>query len=293
MSEPEKPPRVGIGMPVYNMADTVKDAVQSLLSQTYGDFELLISDNASSDGTEALCRALAESDRRIRYVRQQVNLGAAGNFRYVFANASPSPYFMWASADDIWNPRFLEVMVAGLEDDDLAASAFSVIRTRGTPGGDYTVSSLEELQARPLLTRLARFILQPDSRGKANLIYSLFRRRALEDAGVSFGSSEYGADMLFVFKVLLYGPVIVSPDPLFAKRHTETASGPGPFAYVWLNLIHCWRYPQVVANARGGPLLVLLTTFLGITKFVRDLAFWSKGIARGAVSRMKRKNASR
>src|SRR5437588_11637496 len=73
-------PAVSVGMPVYNMAATIREAVMSLLAQTFTDFELLIGDNASTDGTEEICRELAASDTRIRYVRHSENLGPTANF---------------------------------------------------------------------------------------------------------------------------------------------------------------------------------------------------------------------
>ena len=69
-------PKVSIGMPVYNGAPFIREAIESLLSQTFTDFELVISDNASTDRTEAICREYAEKNQRIRYVRQSENRGA-------------------------------------------------------------------------------------------------------------------------------------------------------------------------------------------------------------------------
>ena len=71
-----KSPRVSIGMPVYNGAAFLKESLDSLLSQTYGDFELIISDNASTDETESICRSYAAGDPRVRYQRQEENRGA-------------------------------------------------------------------------------------------------------------------------------------------------------------------------------------------------------------------------
>jgi len=104
---------VSIGMPVYNGADFLEQAIESVLSQTFSDFELIISDNASTDGTEALCRGFAAKDSRIRYIRQPFNLGAVGNFRFVLDEACGS-YFMWAAADDLRSPDFLAENVAFL-----------------------------------------------------------------------------------------------------------------------------------------------------------------------------------
>lgn len=100
-------PVISIGMPVYNGLPHLRDAIESLLNQTFRDFELIISDNASDDGTEQLCKDFAASDSRIRYIRQPRNLGALRNFAIV-REAATCTYFMWAAADDSWRPRFLE-----------------------------------------------------------------------------------------------------------------------------------------------------------------------------------------
>ena len=99
-SESAKLPRVSIGMPVFNGDKFIREALDSLLAQTFTDFELIISDNASTDRTEAICREYAERDKRIRYVRQAENLGPAANFRFVLDEAV-GEYFMWAAADDL------------------------------------------------------------------------------------------------------------------------------------------------------------------------------------------------
>lgn len=88
-TDPDKPrvPRVSIGMPVYNGDPFIRGALDSLLAQTFTDFELIISDNASTDRTEAICREYAARDIRIRYVRQTENRGAKANFEFVLDKA--------------------------------------------------------------------------------------------------------------------------------------------------------------------------------------------------------------
>jgi len=103
-------------MPVYNGERYLAEALDSLLAQTYTDFELIISDNASTDSTEDICRRYAESDGRIRYVRQQQNLGAIWNFNHVFKLARGT-YYRWHAHDDICAPTFLARCVEMLDSD--------------------------------------------------------------------------------------------------------------------------------------------------------------------------------
>ena len=107
-------PEVSIGMPVFNGAKTIEKAINSILAQTFEDFELLISDNASDDETENICKRFANQDSRIRYVRQKMNVGVYGNFNYVMSQAKKK-YFMLAAADDWRSPNFLELNVSALE----------------------------------------------------------------------------------------------------------------------------------------------------------------------------------
>lgn len=99
---------VSIGMPVYNGEKFIDAAIQSLLHQTHRNFELIISDNASTDTTETICRKYAVKDKRIKYFRQPQNFGAERNFKFVLDEAY-GEYFMWASCDDIFSKNFVEI----------------------------------------------------------------------------------------------------------------------------------------------------------------------------------------
>ena len=106
--------KVAIGLPVRNGANYLAAAIESILAQTYGDFDVLISDNASIDGTEQICRAYAKRDRRIRYMRREKNVGAAANHNLLVRMAD-SPYFKWAAHDDVLAPGFLAACVDVLD----------------------------------------------------------------------------------------------------------------------------------------------------------------------------------
>ena len=113
---------VTIGMPVYNGEKFISAAIQSLLQQTYRNFELIISDNASSDMTESICREYAFKDKRIRYVRQPQNFGPGHNYKFVFDEAC-GEYFMWAACDDVFSKNFVEINQKFLsENPDYVAS---------------------------------------------------------------------------------------------------------------------------------------------------------------------------
>lgn len=115
-------PIVSIGMPVYNGEKYLRSAIESILSQSFADFELIISDNGSTDQTSEICEKYALIDPRIRYIRQPTSIGAVGNFNYVLGEAK-TDYFMWAAHDDIRSTDFIEVNLNFLkENSDYVAS---------------------------------------------------------------------------------------------------------------------------------------------------------------------------
>ncbi len=101
-----KHPKVSIGMPVYNGDDFIRRALDSVLNQTFTDFEVIISDNASDDETEIICREYAAKDDRISYFRQKTNIGGTDNFLFVL-NKAQSSYFSFLAHDDWWAGREL------------------------------------------------------------------------------------------------------------------------------------------------------------------------------------------
>lgn len=120
-------PQLSIGMPVYNGAQFIKEALDSILAQTFEDFELIISDNASTDETEEICRAYVAKDHRIRYYRNEENIGAAQNFNRVF-ELSSGKYFKWVACDDIYAPDFIWKCIEVLEQDPTVILCHSKIK---------------------------------------------------------------------------------------------------------------------------------------------------------------------
>jgi glycosyltransferase involved in cell wall biosynthesis len=99
-------PRVSIGLPVYNGQNYLRCALDSILQQDYTDFELIISDTASADASPGICQELARKDGRVRYYRNETNIGARGNYNRVFELAR-GEFFKWASHDDEFHPSGL------------------------------------------------------------------------------------------------------------------------------------------------------------------------------------------
>jgi len=123
----KREPRVSIGLPVFNGENYLEEALDSILAQTYSDFELIISDNASTDQTPEICRAYAARDPRIHCYRNAQNLGAAKNFNRVF-ELSSGEYFKWAAHDDLIAPDFLLKCVQVLDQDPTVVLCHSKVK---------------------------------------------------------------------------------------------------------------------------------------------------------------------
>lgn len=123
-SEIKNRPKISVGLPVYNGEQFLRKRIDSVLDQTFSDFELIISDNASTDSTSIICEEYTKKDNRIRYVRQEKNIGMMPNF-YFLLHEAKSDYFVWAAVDDLWNPRFLEKNINALETDKKIVGSIS------------------------------------------------------------------------------------------------------------------------------------------------------------------------
>ena len=195
-------PRVAIGMPVFNGGATLAPAIDSLVHQTFRDFTLIISDNASTDCTQSVCERFANVDPRIEYIRQRNNIGAEANFDFVLQHSN-ADYFMWAAADDSRSPDFLELCVAFLDEHpDYAAATCATRYTGGLP--DPIAMADYSLDDEDLNTNIIN-VFHPSGRLRLNSrFYSLFRRKNL-----SFWLSEpkayLGSDWSLIIRTLHMG----------------------------------------------------------------------------------------
>ena len=193
-------PSVSIGMPAYNGGKFIEAAIRSLLAQTASDFELIISDDASSDDTQAICEKYAALDSRIIYLRQPRNIGPGRNFMHVLAQAR-APFFMWAAQDDIWAETWIATLVANIRPTDMAVRGvlrFMVddkIAVNRTPA-DYPKGSYLRIFMGTETTYNARNLY----------IYGLFRREALLGLDLSvLIRNGYSWDFIFVFQLTAQG----------------------------------------------------------------------------------------
>ena len=195
------PPAISIGMPVFNGEALLDDAIASILSQDFTDFELIISDNASTDRTEAIVRSYAAADARIRYLRQPVNRGALANFALVLAEAC-GEFFLWAAIDDTRSSDFLRVNRDQLVHHPDCVGSTSPTRFEDAPA-DPRKNGDGLLGGPDLAIRITDFL----STAHANsAFYSLFRRTALSRA-MSPLTWYLGFDWTVMLRLAVVGPL--------------------------------------------------------------------------------------
>ena len=206
-------PLVTIGMPVYNGAGYLEEAVCSLLNQTEKDFVLLISDNCSTDETPEICARLAAEDPCISYVKQEANIGVVANFEYVL-RAARSPFFMWAAHDDLWARRFLEESLRLLGGAPDAIGCAVGVRYEDKRGKVSTVPILPPpaLGSKDVVTRARSLFLTG-----AELVYGVFRRNMLPAAEEAFPNITNG-DYVFLFRLALRRRFVTTEAVLATKR---------------------------------------------------------------------------
>lgn len=210
-------PLVSIGMPVHNAARYLRAALDSLLAQDYSNLEIIISDNASIDDTEKICREYAARDARIAYHKIEKNMGAIWNFNNVF-ELSKGRYFMWAAYDDIRDPRCVSTCVKALEQHPEAALCCTLINFIDE-SGTQVESPRRAYAIRPTgNTRLSR--LRQVAQGEAPFdFYGLVRRDVL--SRVRRQVPTWGFDVIVLLEVCLRGPVVLVPQQLFSYRRFQ------------------------------------------------------------------------
>jgi len=207
-------PPVTVGMPVCNGEDYLEQALDSLLAQDYTDFELLISDNGSTDATQEICRRYARVDGRIRYDRSEMNRGAAWNYNRLVAMAG-GEFFRWAAHDDVLAPsnirRCIEAFRAGPADAILCYPRAMLIDAAGDTLGEHD-DNLDLPMQRPH-DRL-RHVLE--NLKKLNPIFGLIRLDALKRTHLCGNYS--GADSVLLAELGMLGLFIEIPECLFYRR---------------------------------------------------------------------------
>lgn len=207
------PPRVSVGLPVFNGERFLGEAIESIVRQSFDDLELIVSDNCSTDGTEEIARRYAAIDRRIKYVRNDRNVGAGNNFNQVAAMAT-GEYFKWSAHDDVIRPTYIERCVEALDEDPsavLCQSQVAVIDEYGNKVAEPR--SLAGTASHDSIERFRAVVLDPHWCVE---IFGLMRRAALSG---TVGHAPYrGSDRAILAELALRGRFLTLPERLFLNR---------------------------------------------------------------------------
>lgn len=178
-------PRVVFGMPAYNRPDALTETLESLLSQTCGDFAIVIVDDSPSPAVKSVVETYSVLDPRITYEPNPVRLGMIGNWRRAFERSREiypeSEYFAWVSDHDVWHPRWLEVLAAVLDAQPRVVLAYPQ-SLRLHANERRRVTTIVETVDVP--SRAQRLRVAATRMTAGNAIYGLFRASALRQAGV-------------------------------------------------------------------------------------------------------------
>jgi glycosyltransferase involved in cell wall biosynthesis len=205
-------PRVSIGIPVYNGEEFLGEALDALLNQSYTNFELIISDNASTDRTADICERYQKRDSRIRYVRQPRNIGMIANHNFLVGEAR-GEFFKWASHDDLYAPNYLECCVTALDEHPSAVLAHSAGVLLNPAGERIGVISSPEGTASPQAVERMRARLFD---GKGDWIYSVMRIATLRRTPLH--PTYHGVEKTLITELALHGPFYQVPEESYFRR---------------------------------------------------------------------------
>jgi glycosyltransferase involved in cell wall biosynthesis len=213
-----RPPRVAIGMPLFNGEEHVAEAIESLLGQTFEDFAVVLVDDGSTDATETIAARYLPLDDRLRYERNPERLGMVANWRLTFTRARELhgnfDYFAWGSDHDVWHPRFLEVLTETLDDHPKTVAAYPL--SLGFTEGDAIVREPFRFDTSRIASRARRLALAQRRMVAGYMVYGLFRAPELERSGIY--RSVLLPDRLLFSELCLYGELRQAPEILWYRR---------------------------------------------------------------------------
>ncbi|HWL14160.1 MAG TPA: glycosyltransferase family 2 protein [Opitutus sp.] len=208
-------PHLSVGLPVFNGANFLAESIESVLRQDFADFELIVSDNGSTDETPEICRHYAAADPRIRVIRHEINRGGAWNFNHVFA-LGRAPFFKWQAHDDVCLPGFfrrcLDLLAAARPPVVIAYPRMELIDEHGRPLDHFLPESMETRRAQPH-QRIAH-VLRTMTMGRPQ--FGIIRTDALRRTRLYL--PVIAADFVLLSELALLGEFWEVPETLFQRR---------------------------------------------------------------------------
>lgn len=261
MSE-QRTPKVSLGLPVYNEERYLRETLDSILNQDFGDFELIVSDNASTDATEEICWQYAQKDARIRYVRQDHNMGQILNLNEVFLRARGT-YFKWCGGHDILHSAFLSRCLTEIDPRPSVICCYPIVEAIETDGTHVPDSEWTRIDTRTMnLNSRVNTILWGMS--GCNPIFGLLRTDALRRTRLF--RYVVCPDNLIIFELSLVGHIAFIPEKLlFARRPRE----PETYSALTRRYRRTW-YPE----GRSLYFRAWLSNWRLLFEHIRSILFW-------------------
>lgn len=228
-------PLVTIGVPAYNEGSYIREALESLLKQTYTNLEIIVADNGSTDDTADVCREISARDKRVVHVRHPKNIGQNANFNYLPRVASGT-YFCWASAHDLLEKNFVERCVAALEarrDAVLAYPRTVYMAQDGTVAGEKQKPAPFDITAMGPARRFREVIWRVD----CNVVYGMWRTAAMLDSNLF--QLVPAPDRVFLAEMAIKGPFVKADTAKYYRANrgsvpqTEIQKRHRLMAYIW------------------------------------------------------------
>lgn len=222
-------PLVTVGIPVFNGEKFLKRRLDSILNQTYKNFEIIISDNASTDGTSKLCQSIMHKEKNIQYYLQKKNIGLVDNFNYLIKKAN-GKYLTIAAVDDIWEPSFLEKNVNVLQSNDKIVGSIGKVEYFGGSQIKYKSSRFiqifKKIARRQDVDVLEKHVLSVYGEfnqkidkylrfNQGSFVYGLFRTSAVQQNIIQGPLAAW--DLAFILNILKFGDLHVIDEILFHK----------------------------------------------------------------------------
>ena len=215
-------------MPVYNEENILRQRLESIVNQSFSNFEIIISDNGSTDKTQEICEEICKKNKRINYIRHEVNKGGIWNFSFVLRQAK-TKYFVWASGDDIWSKEFLEKNIEVLEKNEKIVGSIGEVsvftRTKNPPTNEIKViKNTKKFQyVHPVFgdkNKKIKFLL---NYSMASSVYAVYRTIELQKA-VNLEKTMWMGDLAMLLNIIKEGDFEVVESVFLHKYETKRST---------------------------------------------------------------------
>ena len=214
-------PKLNIGIPVYNGEKFIRNCLNSILNQTFTDFEIILSDNASTDSTTSICKEYAKKDSRILFLKQKSTNDSLWNYNFVLQEAK-SEYFMWASADDIWHPEYIEKNLMFLEKNPDFVGSTSEVELFNEIWDEKDTSKFKNIKPKkkyewvhPLIGTFEQKVKFIFDFGRFEYTYAIFRTQHLKKCIIKKEFMTW--EIPLILKILKYGNLNVEDGVMMYK----------------------------------------------------------------------------